>query len=309
VPPRLASAAAGAALSTLLCCTCAPPSSARLHAAGVRTHAAGTRYYVALGDSLAQGMQPEAAGITVNTDQGYADQLYASEKTRIPRLKLIKLGCGGETTGSFLTGHGNPDALLLGCNPRGGSQMAAAELFLRRHRHRGEVALLTLDIGANDVVGCASGANFDIGCVTRGVSAIQRNLPRIMRRLRRAAPAGTELAAMTLYDPFLQLYLTPADQSEAITIAYYARNLNHALERLYRAAGFRIAHVDTAFRTYDLTAGAGSSAESALPPAVTEICRLTWMCAPPPVGPNIHPDQAGYALIAHAFAEAFARPR
>src|SRR5271170_3862303 len=112
--------------------------------------AAKARYYLSLGDSLAQGMQPDAAGLTVDTDQGYADQLYAIEKQRIPGLKLVKLGCGGETTTSFLTGHGNSgDALLLGCNPAGGSQMVAAERFLREHRRGGEVALLTLDIGAN----------------------------------------------------------------------------------------------------------------------------------------------------------------
>jgi len=285
-----------------MCCAWAQASSPSARSPGVR-------YYLALGDSLAQGMQPDAAGITVNTAQGYADQLYAIERASIPRLKLVKLGCGGETTGSFLTGHGNPDSLLLGCNPPGGSQMAAAERFLRHHSRRGEVALLTLDIGANDVVGCASGASFDIGCVTRGVSAIQRNLPRIMHRLRHAAAARARLAAMTLYDPFLQLYLMPADQSEAITIDYYARNLNHALERLYRAAGFRVAHVDTAFRTYDLATPTGTGAVPALPPAVTEICRLTWMCAAPPVGPNIHANEAGYALIAGAFAQAFARRR
>jgi lysophospholipase L1-like esterase len=273
---------------------------------GASAGAAGTRYYLSLGDSLAQGMQPDSAGITIDTDQGYADQLFAIEKARIAGLKLVKLGCGGETTTSFLTGRGNPDALLLGCEPAGGSQMAAAERFLRRHRRRGEVALVTLDIGANDVVGCASQSGFDVGCVTRGVEHIDVNLPRIMSRLRRAAAPGTPLAAMTLYDPFLQLYLTPGGQSEAITIDAYARNLNKALARLYREGGFRVAHVDTAFRTYDVSSYTSLTGQPApVPVAVAEVCRLTWMCAAPPVGPNIHANQAGYALIAQAFAAAF----
>src|ERR1700689_1541162 len=94
--------------------------------------AAAPRYYLSLGDSLAQGMQPDAAGLTLNTNEGYADQLLAMEKRRIPSRKLVKLGCGGETTTSFLTGRGNSgDALLLGCNPAGGSQIVAAERFLR----------------------------------------------------------------------------------------------------------------------------------------------------------------------------------
>ncbi len=291
---RVATLAAVSALLALATAAAAEPAPAR--------------YYLSLGDSLAQGMQPEASGITVDTDEGYADQLYAIERKSIPGLELVKLGCGGETTTSFLTGRGNSDALLLGCNPAGGSQMAAAERFLRRHHRRGEVALLTLDIGANDVVGCASEATFDISCVTRGVNAIDANLPVIMRRLRRAAAAGTPMAAMTLYDPFLELYLKPGDRSEALTIDSYAGNLNAALTRLYRAAGFRVAHVDTAFKTYDVTATTTLSGQPGpVPVAVAEVCRLTWMCAPPPVGPNIHANQAGYGVIAAAFASALGR--
>jgi lysophospholipase L1-like esterase len=274
-------------------------------AAGAPAAAARTRYYVSLGDSLAQGMQPQSGGITANTSEGYADQLHALERSRLRGLRLLKLGCGGETTTSFLTGRGNSLSLLLGCNPAGGSQMAAAERFLRAHRRRGQVAFLTLDIGANDVVGCASGASFDIGCVTRGVQRIDANLPRILRRLRRAGAGGVPMAAMTLYDPFLQLYLTPEDQSQALLINAYAKNLNRALERLYRAAGFRVAHVDKAFRTYDTSATTTLAGQpQPVPVAVAEICRLTWMCAPAPFGPNIHANRSGYAVIAGAFAAA-----
>jgi lysophospholipase L1-like esterase len=267
--------------------------------------AARTRYYLSLGDSLAQGMQPESAGITVNTSEGYADQLFATERARIPGLKLVKLGCGGETTSSLLTGRGNSLALLLGCNPAGGSQMAAAEHFLRAHRRRGEVAFLTLDIGANDVVGCASGANLDISCVTRGVEHIDANLPVILRRLRRAGAPSVAMASMTLYDPFLQLYLTPESRSESLLINAYAHSLNQSLERLYRAARFGVARVDTAFRSYDTTVMTTLAGQPGpVPVAVAEICRLTWMCAPAPLGPNIHANQSGYGVIARAFASA-----
>ncbi len=267
------------------------------------------RYYLSLGDSLAQGMQPNSAGLTLNTDQGYADQLLAIERTKIPGLKLVKLGCGGESTTSFLTGHGNSgDALLLGCNPAGGSQMVAAERFLRAHRRRGEVALVTLDIGANDIDGCASGAEIDTSCVIKGAEQISANLPIILRRLHRAAVTGTPMAAMTLYDPFLQLYLTPGGSAEALASAHYARNVNEGLVRLYRAGGFGVARVDLAFSTYTTskkTALAGQP--HPVPVAVAEVCRLTWMCAPAPIGPNIHANRAGYGVIARTFAVAFRR--
>jgi lysophospholipase L1-like esterase len=270
-------------------------------------NAAGAHYYLSLGDSLAQGIQPDAAGLDMNTDQGYADQLYAIEKQKIPGLKLVKLGCGGETTTSFLTGRGNSaDALLLGCNPAGGSQMTAAERFLRSHRRRGEVALLTLDIGANDVDGCGSRGAIDATCVIRGAERVSTNLPVIMRRLRHAAAPGTPMASMTLYNPFLQLYLTPGGRAEAVASDEYARNVNEGLARLYRAGGFRVARVDSAFRTYDLSRKTSLAGQRhPVPVAVAEVCRLTWMCAPAPVGPNIHANQAGYGVIARVFARAF----
>jgi lysophospholipase L1-like esterase len=269
--------------------------------------AARARYYVSLGDSLAQGMQPNAAGLTVNTDQGYADQLYAIEKAKIPGLKLVKLGCGGETTTSFLTGSGNSaDSLLLGCNPAGGSQMVAAERFLGKHRRRGEVALLTLDIGANDVNGCFFDGTIAPICVIRGAEHISANLPVILRRLRHAGAPRTPMAAMTLYNPFLQLYLTPGGQAEAIASDGYARNVNEGLARLYRTGGFRVAHVDLAFHTYDISRNTSLAGQPhPVPVAVAEACRLTWMCAPAPLGPNIHANPAGYGVIADAFATAF----
>jgi hypothetical protein len=39
-----------------------------------------------------------------------------------------------------------------------------------------------------------------------------------------------------------------------------------------------------------------------VPLNVAVICKLTWMCAAPPVGPNIHANVAGYAAIAVTFA-------
>src|SRR5262249_58957264 len=55
-------------------------------------------YYLALGDSLARGVQPNAAGISVMTSDGYPDQVYAALHPSRPGLRLVKLGCPGETT-------------------------------------------------------------------------------------------------------------------------------------------------------------------------------------------------------------------
>src|SRR5262249_58013498 len=97
-------------------------------------------YYLALGDSLSRGMQPNVNGRTRYTNQGYANDLLKIERRHVHNLKLVQLGCGGETTTSMLTGKGNVSpAEARQCKPRGGSQRAAAEHFLKTHRKNGEV--------------------------------------------------------------------------------------------------------------------------------------------------------------------------
>src|SRR5262245_30047287 len=61
------------------------------------------RYDVSLGDSLAVGVQPNAAGHSRTTRQGYADYLLRTERRRFRGLRLVKLGCGGEDTTTIRT--------------------------------------------------------------------------------------------------------------------------------------------------------------------------------------------------------------
>src|SRR2546425_9832150 len=65
-------------------------------------------YYVSLGDSLAAGTQPGREF----TNEGYADQLAAALRTKMPTLLLGTLRCPGETTASTLT----PDLPFAGRN-------------------------------------------------------------------------------------------------------------------------------------------------------------------------------------------------
>ena len=43
-------------------------------------------YYVALGDSLSVGVQPDATGMNRASDEGYPDQLHALLRTTMPHL-------------------------------------------------------------------------------------------------------------------------------------------------------------------------------------------------------------------------------
>ena len=68
--------------------------------AAAGTGAPAVSYYLSLGDSLAQGVQPEPEpnGPNTPTKQGYPDQLYPTLRAANPTLQLQKVGCPGETT-------------------------------------------------------------------------------------------------------------------------------------------------------------------------------------------------------------------
>jgi hypothetical protein len=62
--------------------------------------------------------------------------------------------------------------------------------------------------------------------------------------------------------------------------------------------------VQDAFGTADFTDTATLPGVGTVPLNVARICTWTWMCAPSPVGPNIHANATGYQVIAAAFARA-----
>jgi lysophospholipase L1-like esterase len=260
-----------------------------------------TRYYLALGDSLSQGMQPDPSGLTLNTNQGYTDQLFQIERRRIRNLKLVKIGCGGDTTGSLLTGKGNEAAAkFLHCDRKGGSQMRAAELFLKAHHRRGEVPLITIDIGANNIDGCPSAPNL-AQCLSDGEAAIKHDLPIILGRLGRAAPKGTTFAGMTLYNPVLGGYFSSIPSAKALASASPAilKQINDLLTQADDGAGFLTADVAGAFASYDSTDQVSFDGQM-IPINVARVCSWTWACTTPPSGPNIHANKNGYAVIARA---------
>ena len=285
------------------------PASAAGQAKGAG-HGARPVYYVALGDSLSQGVQPATPplppgvtlGQSIATNQGYADDLYARYSPAFRgRLTLVKLGCPGETATSMLTGSGSP------CAYPQGSQLAAALAFIRAHRD--EIGLITIDIGANDVDGCVAGGTISQSCVAAGIATVKHNLPLILCALRRAAGHRTLIAGMNLYDPFLADYLTgPAGQAAATQSVTLDESLNQVLTAADTAFGVRTADVQGTFSTADFTDTATLPGAGTVPLNVARICEWTWMCAPSPVGPNIHANTAGYQVIAAAFARAVGRP-
>jgi lysophospholipase L1-like esterase len=260
------------------------------------THAPAS-YYLALGDSLAQGVQPNATGVSVDTQQGYPDQVYAALHRGHPELRLVKLGCPGETTSTMINGGI--------CRYAAGSQLAAAVAFLRAHR--GHVLLTTIDVGANDLEDCGSQSNVIkvLSCFVTDVPGAVSRLGTIMTRLRTAAGPGTRMAGMSYYLPALAQW---RDGSSGQAIARLVERLeagyNDLLDHVYAKSDARVANVFGAFDTGDFGDQVTVPGIGKVPRNVALLCRWTWACTAPPRGPNQHANTAGYGVIARAFLQA-----
>lgn len=253
-------------------------------------------YYLALGDSLSQGVQPDAAGASVETGQGYPDLVYATLLASHPALRLVRLGCPGETTQTMM--HGGI------CHYSAGSQLAAATAFLRAHR--GHVFLVTIDIGANDLEDCGNQPSLTrLASCIRQLPKTTANVAAIMASLRAAAGPGVRITGMNYYLPALAewrsglLGRATAQLSEKFAVAY-----DDLLKRAYGQAGITVANVFEAFETTNFGDPVTVPGIGSVPRNVARICQWTWECAPPPRGPNQHANAAGYRVIADAILAA-----
>jgi len=254
---------------------------------------AAASYYLALGDSLSRGVQPDAAGASVETSQGYPNLVYDQLRPGHPGLRLVQLGCPGETTETMM--HGGI------CRYPGGSQLAAAVAFLRAHP--GHVLLITIDIGANDPEDCGSVPDLAklASCVGQ-VPATATRLTAILGSLRAAAGPRVRIVGMNYYLPALAQWRdgtlghAVASVSERLAVVF-----NSLLDNAYAQAGAGVADVFGAFDSTDFGDPVSVPGIGSLPRNVARICEWTWECAPPPRGPNQHANPAGYRVIANAF--------
>lgn len=233
----------------------------------------GLHYYVALGDSLARSAQPNG-----DFQHGYAEQLLALLQQGDPSLRLEKLACGGATTTDMI--YGSPDP---SCAFPHRTQLDEAVAFLQAHRR--SVALVTIDIGANDLP--------DTG-------AIATNLPIILQRLRDAAGPGVPIVGMNYYDPYVAAIWFATHDVGAVEdrVNNFTVPFNDFLESFYTGAGDPYADVESAFQVTD------TSLDNGTPVDVIRECQWTWICFPPPLGPDVHANTAGYGVIAQAFQDA-----
>jgi lysophospholipase L1-like esterase len=248
--------------------------------AGARTAissaSSGPHYYVALGDSIAAGYYAS------NPNKSYVGLIYRHESSRFSHLQQVSFACGGATTGSMILG--------TPCHSAPGSQLQEAESFLSAHR--GRVALVTMDIGMNDIYHCFGKTSIDSGCITNGLKQVSTQLPGIVRGLTHADP-GVQIVGMNYYDPFLVYWLVH-EAALAKKSLSLVNTLNSEIQSSYLAAHAQTANVFATYQSNNATTGRYNKVQ--LPQSVITICRNTLSCTGDP-----HPNDRGHALIAKAF--------
>jgi lysophospholipase L1-like esterase len=258
----------------------------------------GPHYYLALGGSDSVGLQPTAAFPRgQRTDDGYADDLLDSLRSQWNDVTLVQMGCPGATTETMI--NGGPR-----CTYAAGTQLAAAVAFLREHP---STALVTLDVGFNEVVHCMGHEVVDEACISLALENIRTQLPRILVALQSAGGPDLRIIGVGHYDPYLAAYRNGrAGELFASQSVDVITRLNEAMRAAYDEADIPMADVAAAFSMTDTTPT--SLAGALVPRNVEQTCALTWQCTPGPLGPNKHPNDDGYEAISDAINAVMTKP-
>ena len=261
------------------------PAMASLFAVAVVLTLAGTAaglgqkgpqsYYLALGDSIAYGIQPGKGGGPPTFDTGYVDLFAARLRKLSPKLKLVNYGCPGESTVTFARG---------GCqwlregqklhDPFHGAQLKAALSFLRAHK--GQVSPITLTLWGNDLAPLSARGKG----APKAIASFASRFDSILEQLRSAAPTA-EIIVTGAWNP-------EVDQFKKTEPLY--RSLDAAIARTAAASRARVAKMYAVYNP---------------PGNVRRVCALTYICA---MG-DPHPNDAGYRAMANAFFAASGYPR
>ncbi len=233
-----------------------------------------TGWYVALGDSVAAGYQPNTGD---DKTGGYVGPVLTAERVKLPKTKLRNFACSGETSTTLVSGGR--------CSYVKGSQLNQALAFL--HAHKNTTRLVTLTIGANDVTPCLTAEDRN-ACVQDRLTTLGGNLHLTLAKIHAAAPKAG-IVVTNYYNPYLALYFVDPALAQITTGLQAA--LNGTIAAVTAPYG-TTADVATAFQSTDTTIVNG------VPTNVGVICQLTWMCELN----NIHPKDAGYALIGQTVA-------
>jgi lysophospholipase L1-like esterase len=244
--------------------------------------ALGPHYYMALGDSLSFGYQPN-----LDFSSGFADDIF-NDLRFVDVTGVVNYACAGETTDTFI--HGGCVGRFAHHGSYTSAQLTAAVDFLKKEVNRGHVSPITLEIGSNDVIPdwdpttCTAGPNVDIDLAHMDSNLTKVILPQLVDALQSRTNANNgDLHLLNYYNPYAK---------ECPDSAPFVQRVNDHLAA--DAAQFKIPVVDV-YGAFD--AGAGMAAN---------ICKYTWICDAR--FHDIHPTTDGYRVIATAVELALGLP-
>jgi lysophospholipase L1-like esterase len=254
-----------------------------------------TAFYLDIGASSSLGVQPTTTYPKgQRTDEGYADYLVAAEAAKGVTLDLHEIGCSGETTNVMVYGgdrcYASPD-----------TQLNEAMTFLQSHQD--ENGLVTIDLGFNDLLPCLHQWLTNPECVTRQLDNVRQQLTAIIALLKDVAGPNVKFIGVGHYDPYVaDSWNDPYRALYAKWSMHAVRHLDEVLRSVYESFEIPMADVGQAFKI-DSTTTVNVAGIGSVPQNVAEVCQLTWMCQPEPLGPNIHPNDLGYQAIAEAIEQ------
>lgn len=235
-------------------------------------------YYLALGDSMAYGIQPGKGSRPSTFDDGYVDVFAARLRKLAPKIRVVNYGCPGETTVTFA--KGGCDWLAEGMKLHdsfSGAQLAAAISFLRAHR--GEVSPITLTLWGNDLAPLSAKGKQ----APKLIASFAARFDPILKQLRAAAPTA-EIIVSGAWNP-------EANALAQTTPGY--RSVDAAIRRSAAKARARVANMFAAYNA------------GGIPAQQARLCKLTYICK----AGDPHPNDAGYRRMADAFWAASGYPR
>jgi lysophospholipase L1-like esterase len=260
--------------------------------------------YVSLGDSYAEGYQPNpAGGLGGSTKDGYAYVLPKFARKRGYDLKLVNFACGGETTTSMLertTPCPAPAMPIGGPDYAGQTQAAAAERFIKKHRK--QVGLITVSIGGNDVTSCVNNSD-PFGCVGNASQTVKANIKTLVDGLRAAAGPKVRIIGLTYPDVVLGLWVSGDSNDQtlaAASVVAFRDIFNPTLKEAYESVAGTFVDITAATDAYvPLDQTTTLAPYGVIPIAVAKICQIGYFCQIR----DIHLNASGYGEMAQLIAD------
>ena len=259
--------------------------------------------YLSLGDSYAAGTNPGSYSSGKTSDFAFPNQIASRVNAAGTPLQMVNLACSGATSQDVVGVAGCASNLMGGDSTPYPTepQLAAAERVLSASA--GNVRLVTIVVGGNDVTRCLSDTNASgdfrtnpatTACLTAASTTLRENLTEILTRVRALVGPSVPIVGLTYPDSYLGLYTRtePGYQDYArASQEVFQTHLNPVLRDTYASAGAEFVDITQLTGGYDAL---DTTTDGTVPIPVQTVCRLTYMCS----DDDVHATEAGHTFIA-----------